>query len=100
MKIRTQKSTQLAVHLYNTVMMYYSTQIGSTFVPLHDTSEDVLADNISSFFMILRKKDGSFYNASSLGTFYQSLSRYLSKREPPIDKKMIFGSDVFETLLA
>ena len=68
-------------------MMDYSTQIGSTFVLLDDTSEDVLAENISRFFMILRKKDGSFYNASSLGTFYQSLSRHLSKRESPIDIK-------------
>ena len=68
-------------------MMDYSTEIGSTFVPLDDTPEDVLAENISHFFMILRKKDGSFYNASSLGTFYQSLSHHLSKKEPPIDIK-------------
>ena len=56
-----------------------------------DIPIDVLVEYLEEFFKCAVKQDGSSYNASSLGSYYNALSRYfLEKRQIDIKKDVRF----------
>ena len=59
------------------------------YLPIDQTSFEDLPRNLCKMFMAARKKDGSVYNGSSLGCFYQSICRYFRTRTdgPTLDIK-------------
>ena len=85
----TKKNTTKAVNLFNDVMKQYHNQCGSEFTALIELEHEKLPSELARFFMVLKKKDGKLYNASSLQTYYQSLARFLSseKYHCPLDIK-------------
>ena len=58
-------------------MYELSQNTGNNFVPLDETPIEMLPETLCRFFMVLKKKTGEYYNASSLQTFYQSIARHL-----------------------
>ena len=77
----TKKNTSKAVNLLNDMMRKYHSQCGSEFTALIELEHEKLPSEIARFFMVLKKKDGKLYNASSLQTYYQSLARFLSSEK-------------------
>ena len=73
----TKKATVQAVRLFNDVMYELSQNTGNDYVPLDETPIEMLPEKLCRFFMVLKKKTGEYYNASSLQTFYQSIARHL-----------------------
>ena len=66
----TKKNTTKAVNLFNDVMKQYHNQCGSEFTALIELEHEKLPSELARFFMVLKKKDGNLYNASSLQTYY------------------------------
>ena len=84
----TKKSTMLAVRLYNEVMDELSQNVGNEFVPLDKTPVEMLPEKLCRFFMVLKKKDGKYYNASSIQMYYQSIAHHLQNADNhPVDIK-------------
>ena len=96
----TKKSTNQAVCLYETIMKETLNIEGKTFKTLLESSVEELPDLLARFFIVAKKKDGLYYNASSLETFFQSLARFLANEyTPKIDiKKDINFKIVLETV--
>ena len=53
----------------------------SEYKHLDDISMEQLPTSLCKFFMVVTKKDGVSYNASSLNTHYMSMARYLKLRD-------------------
>ena len=85
----TKRCTEKTERLFNEVMMAYHEQAGSHFTELKDIKLEDLPSEVARFFMVVRKKNGSCYNGSSLQTYYQSLARFLAseKFHSPLDIK-------------
>ena len=73
----TKKSTKQAVKLYETIMGKKATMDGAIFKPILEIPVDELPNMLSSFFLVAKKVNGNVYNASSLGTYFQSLARFI-----------------------
>ena len=54
----TKKSTKLAVNLYNTIMMDFCEKKKIPFYKLDDTPREELAERLSQFFILAKRKDG------------------------------------------
>ena len=78
----TKSSTQYACDTYNKTMKSVSALLKQKHYELHDVPVDELPARLGKFFMSVQKKSGGSMNASSLGTIYQSLVRYLLEEHP------------------
>jgi len=77
----TQKSTKYAVNTYNATML---TLHGAAHLDLHLVPISELPTRLAKFFMVVTQKNGkTSLNASSLGTIFQSLARFLSEEYTP-----------------
>ena len=85
----TRKCTGKSVRLFNGVMRSYHEKAGSSFTELKEISVENLPGELAKFLMVVRKQDGSCYNASSLNTYYQSLARFIASEQynSPLDIK-------------
>ena len=75
--------------MFNGVMRSYHEKAGSSFTELKEISVENLPGELAKFLMVVRKQDGSCYNASSLNTYYQSLARFIASEQynSPLDIK-------------
>ena len=78
----TQKSTKYAVTTYNDTM---KTIHGAAHLDLQQVPISELPTRLAKFFMVVTKRNGqTSLNASTLGTIYQSLARFLSEDYTPM----------------
>ena len=84
----TRDLTDHVVNKYNRVMAVVAKQKKVTFLPLKMTPQCEIPEMLATFFKLMKKKDGTDYNASSYTTFLGCFTRYLAEEfHPPIDVK-------------
>ena len=79
----TAKMTNYAVTNYNETMKSVSALLNQTHYDLHEVPIEELPERLARFFMsVKRKRSNKSLNASSLGTIYTAIGRYLSGDHP------------------
>ena len=79
----TAKVTDYAVTNYNETMKSVSALLNQTHYDLHEVPIEELPERLARFFMsVKRKRSNKSLNASSLGTIYTAIGRYLSEDHP------------------
>ena len=89
----TKKATAYVVKLYNSVMEAACKETGKEFIELNNCPVEELPGRLSQFFMLVKRKNGKHFNASSIEGFYQSIARYLlsdHKEKPDIKRDAAF----------
>ena len=75
-------STKYGFKTYNETMKGVAKHLKQKHYDLHEVPAEELPDRLAKFFMHVEKKKGGSLNASTLGTIYQSLVRYLLEEHP------------------
>lgn len=93
--VHTRKSTEYAVRLFNEVMPDVAAANSFEHQDLRNIDMDELPDRLAKFLMVVRSKDGSSFNSSTLGCIHNGLARYLATEyEPKIDIKKDVRFDI------
>ena len=76
----SKKAETNAVKLFNETMVTLNKTKKFTFKSIETCPLDELGNQLSHFFMVVSKSDGSTLNASSLKAYHIALARYLNQR--------------------
>jgi hypothetical protein len=91
----TTRATEYAVRLFNEVMPDVALANGFEYKELLHIPMEELPDRLAKFFMVIRRNDGSSYNASTLESIYGSIARFLATEfTPKLDIKKDLRFDI------